>query len=100
MDRTQYFWPEECPPDAGMIRAMQGRRNGNTIEVSRNAPVLSPVERLVHGAQMSEISDPEKTKVYSHFGINPASKSWGTQEQVADPVLYAAMKGSLPPWEY
>src|ERR1035438_2312014 len=52
MDRTQYFWPEECPPDAGIARMMHARPNGNTLEVQRSGPVLSPVERLVHGAQM------------------------------------------------
>jgi hypothetical protein len=79
---------------------MHARPNGNTLEVQRSGPVLSPVERLVHGAQMENLTDPEKGKVYNHFGINPASTTWGPQEQVADPTLYAAMRGSLPPWEY
>ena len=100
MDRTQYFWPEECNPDAGILREMNARRNGSTLMVQRNGPVLSPVEQLVHGAQMENLTDPEKGTVYRHFGINPASTDWGPQEQVADPTLYAAMRGSLPPWEY
>lgn len=96
MDPVQYFWPAECPPDAGIRREMAARRAGTQL-VKRNVPVGQPVQVLVAGGKLSQLTDPEKERVYSTYGINPAQN---TPEQLVDPLTAKLHAKDMPGWSW
>jgi hypothetical protein len=95
MDPVQYFWPEECAPDQGIVREMRGRRTPDGVLVKRQAPIYDVVDRLTHGTSYHNLTDLEQAQAATKFGVSAGS---GKQADAVDPLAAKLAAKDLPPW--
>lgn len=98
MDAVQYFWPEEFNMESRLRAESVAQRSGNVLLVQRQGVQTDPVELLRHGANLSQLTDQEKTRVYSTYGINPAENN--PEREPVDPVAAKFMRQDLPAWSW
>ena len=91
--RTDYFWPTDARPDAGLRReARTAVKTGDTISVRRYAPRGNPVERLAHLGKTSGLSAPEQQSIYKQYGVSQAKNP----VVISDPDAKARMQKMRP----
>lgn len=95
ISRSDYFWPTDAKPDAGLRRQSRTAVRGHdTINVQRYAPRGNPVERLAHLGKTAGLSAPEQNSIYKQYGVSTAKNP----VVISDPDAKARKQKMRPSW--
>jgi hypothetical protein len=93
MDPVQYFWPAEFHPDMGITREMRGKWTPDGVLVPRQPMVQTVAERLTHGVSYHSMTDADKAKAASIYGVNVNAAG---PDEVIDPVRSKLTAPDMP----
>lgn len=93
MNRAEYEWPMEFSLESRLEAESYPGWDGDMLTVPRAVPVIDPVDYLRHGGSQANMTDPEKERIYQHYGI----QSTISPDQVM-PLKPELAKEWLPPW--